>query len=83
MANRILTIGTSVYHYKIGRGFTKIKNLRTNKSHVVSHSKMTGIDPYYLERSQWKGGTIHQITPGMVADFIKKHGLIFSNENIS
>lgn len=61
--------GLEVWTWRSGRGNVVVRD-PDRKSYVVDHSTLTGTPWNLIERSRWKGGTAHEVTPAVVRKYI-------------
>lgn len=62
--------GLELWTWRSGRGSVVIRDPDL-RSYVVDHSTISGVPWDQIERSAWKGGSAHEITPAVVRKYIE------------
>lgn len=80
MARKIV-VNDVPFTYSVGRGAVRFKNEITGVSGYVGFDVLTGHTWHTLEKSMHKGGPDHRITPGQLADYLKRKKLASGTPN--
>lgn len=69
---RNITVNGQLWRYKIGKSFLVARQPETKQKLLISLPRLLGYDQYSYEKDVHKGSYYVQVTPKLVADYIKE-----------